>query len=677
MLAVLIKLAYLFRIVICYINVLTLLVKCLIFTLTNLCLKDNSLARFSLMILKLDRKKFLLLLCFPLMACFLAVVSAQEFDEKQVKAAYIVNFLKHITWPNEANKDNYILAVYKEPSYAAFLSRVLKNKKIKNKAIVIRDVDKIDDLKNADSVYIPQRFSEQIHKIANALRGTNTLLISDNSLNKHDVMINLIQQEQSAVISFEVNKSNIIYEKLRMSADLLLLGGTELDIATLYRETEVAMQKSRLQSIGLQESLLKQQQQLANTKRSLKNLNREFEQAAQKQKAELSQIKADVTIKQQQLEQQRLTLETVTQQSKQTEQELLKQQLILAEESVKNERILATVEENKKVLQQQESELAQHRAQLKSQGDELTTKQQIISNQQTYLLVTTGLTTIAILATMLIIFFFNKNKKTTKRLTLTLANLNKTQEQLVQSEKMASLGRLVAGVAHEINTPLSIAITANSLVLDDTHEVKKKISAATLSKAHMDKYLAKSEQSLVMSENALERVKQLLVNFKLVSADQIVSDERELDIAKYINEVMTTLSVEMKKHKISYQFEGPDSVSIITIPGVFAQVLSNLVMNSIIHGFDQMDSGNITIVLTQAADNSIEINYYDDGKGMDEHTLENIFEPFFTTKRGEGSTGLGMNIVYNLVNQQLKGSIKVNTEQGVGTFITLAMPDTV
>lgn len=589
----------------------------------------------------------------------------------------MVNFFKHITWPNERNKNNYHLAIYKESDYFNFLSTALKNKKIKNKTILVSYANNVDELKRADSVYIPQQFNDDLHKIASALRGTNTLIISDNSQNKHDVMINLMHQDNSTVISFEVNKSNIIYEKLSMSADLLLLGGSELDIATLYRETEMAMQKTREISIELQNNLTKQQQQLTISKQALNRLNSELSQkanAAELQKSELIQLKLNVTKKQQQLEQQRLTLEQVTEQSTKTESELISQQIKLAEKSAQNQAILATVEQNKKVLTIQKGELAQHRALLKDQSDDLMSKKQIISNQRTYLFLTTVVTTMAILGTLLIIFFFNKNKKTTKKLTKTLAHLNEAQEQLVQSEKMASLGRLVAGVAHEINTPLSIAITANSLVLDDTLEIKDKIEGASLSKNRMDEHIDKTEQSLIMSEKALERVKDLLRNFKLVAADQIVSEHREINLAKYSDEVMSTLSVEMKKRNITYKRNGLDKVLITTIPGVFSQVLSNLVMNSLVHGFDDVRAGGITITILETAKQNVEISYRDTGKGMDEQTLENIFEPFFTTKRGSGSTGLGMNIVYNLVNQQLKGLIKVTSEEGVGTSITITLP---
>jgi signal transduction histidine kinase len=262
-------------------------------------------------------------------------------------------------------------------------------------------------------------------------------------------------------------------------------------------------------------------------------------------------------------------------------------------------------------------------------------------------------------------------------LTKTLTYLNNTQEQLVQSEKMASLGRLVAGVAHEINTPLSIAITANSLVLDDTLEIKDKIEGASLSKKRMDQHITISEQSLVMSEGALQRVKHLLTNFKMVAADQIISEQRTINLAEYINDVMSTLSIEMKKKNINYQFIGSDNLEVITLPGVFSQVLTNLVINSIVHGFDERQEGSITIDITASANQGVEIHYKDDGRGMDAYTLANIFEPFFTTKRGKGSTGLGMNIVYNIVNQQLKGTITVASEQGVGTITTLVLPNTV
>ena len=624
---------------------------------------------------------------FCLFVSVFTLAQEQQFDAKHIKAAYLVNFIKHIDWPDEKSKKSYQLAIYKDQEFYQFLSTILKQKKIKGKNLVVRYADSAAQLKQADSIYIAKQFNKSIPQLANAVRGSKTLVITDSSDNKHDVMINLIQDEQSGVISFEVNKSNIIYEQLVISADLLLLGGTELDIATLYRETEMAMQKTRQQSSALKENLEKQQQmlkqslqQLKLSKAALLKLNEELQAsviAANKQKDELAQLKVSVTQKQTLLGQQKQALQLISNQSKQTEEELATQQELLAQKSSKNVQILATVNQNKQVLAKQQQELAEHREQLKQQTSELTDKQQTITDQQGYILVTTVLITITLIVAFLLVFFFIKNKKMTNKLSATVANLNDTQEQLVQSEKMASLGRLVAGVAHEINTPLSIAITANSLVLDDTNEIVEKIASASLSKGRMNKYIEKSMQSLSMSEKALERVKDLLTNFKLVAADQIIVDQREINLAKYIEEVMTTLSVEMKNGNISYQFSGESAVQINTLPGVFAQVLTNLVMNSIIHGFDGKDSGEITINLSLNEQQNAVITYADNGHGMDDDVLENIFEPFFTTKRGEGSTGLGMNIVYNIVNQQLKGEIVVESEQGLGSTMVITLPQTI
>lgn len=626
-------------------------------------------------------------LCSFLIVSFFSLAAEQQFDAKHIKAAYLINFIKHIQWPDEANKEQFQLAIYKDVEFHQFLSKVLKQKKIKGLNLNIRYADTIEQLRQADSVYMPELFNESINEIANAIRGSQTLLITDSSDNKHDVMINLIQNEKSNAISFEVNKSNILYEKLVMSADLLLLGGTELDIATLYRETELAMQKTRQQSITLKENLKEQkgmlsvfEQQLKLSKSELMRLNKEQRKsaiAASKQKIELAQLKVSVENKQTSLLAQKQALKLTLQQSQQIKEKLAARQQLLAQKSLQNEQILVKVNQNEQVLEKQKKELADHREQLKQQDNELTNKQQTIVDQKAYIFVTTVLTTITLIASLLLIFLFFKNKKTTKKLSTTIENLNDTQEQLVQSEKMASLGRLVAGVAHEINTPLSIAITANSLVLDDTAEITEKIATASLSKGRMNNYIEKSMQSLNMSEKALERVKNLLTNFKLVAADQIVVDQREIDLAKYIDEVMTTLSVEMKNCEINYEFSGDSGVLITTVPGIFAQVLTNLVMNSIIHAFDETRHGDIKINLAVNDDKSAVITYSDNGKGMDNHVLENIFEPFFTTKRGEGSTGLGMNIVYNIINQQLKGDITVESEEGKGTTMVVTLPNTI
>ena len=614
------------------------------------------------------------------------VAVAQQLDSNRIKAAYIINFIKHISWPNEKNKKSYRIALYKDQKFYQFLSRSLTQKTIKGKLVILINAQSINDLKTADVVYIPEKENTKLHKIANALRGHKILLISNNSKKKHDVMINLQQSNTAKTITFEVNKSNVVYEKLKISSELLLLGGTELDIATLYRETELAMQKTRQQDIELRTQLAAQQQQLIKSKKQLLKSKQQLSKSIKEtrvQKIELKNLQQDVLSKQKLLTKQKKKLNSISTLFKKIEQQLKLQQQILAEKERKNQQILQRVAKNKKILVSQNKQLTEHRQQLVLQDQELVDRNQTISLQKAYILITTVLVAIAVFVSLLVVFFFIKNKKTTKQLTKTLAYLESTQEQLIQSEKMASLGGLVAGVAHEINTPLSIAITSNSLVIDDTNEVKQKIADGCLSKSRMSKHIEKIDQSLTMSEKALERVRILLANFKQVAADQVFDDQRTFKLGEYIEEVMMTLSVEMKKHHVDYQFSADDDIEITTLPGAFAQILTNLVNNSIRHGFENKDSGKISIsLITNTPTNSdqdwtVKMIYQDNGSGMSKQVLKNIFEPFFTTKRGKGSTGLGMNIVYNIINQKMKGDIKISSEEGLGSTCEIMLPKSI
>jgi signal transduction histidine kinase len=620
-------------------------------------------------------------------------IIAQQLDGNRIKAAYLINFIKHINWPNEKNKKSYRIAIYKDHYFYLFLVRSLKQKIVKGKPITVINAQSISEMKTADVAYIPSKENNKLHQITNALRGHEILLISNNSKEKHDVMINLKQHPLESIISFEVNKSNIVYEKLKMSSELLLLGGTELDIANLYRETELAMQKTRQQDIELKSKLLQQQQQLQRSNKLLKKSKHQLEQSklqlaksikeTQTQQLALKKLQQDAIKKQKLLIDQENKLTNISTLFKVTEQKLKQQQQELAEKEQKNQQILQHVAENKQILINQNKQLEEHKKQLAQQDKELIERNQTINYQQKYLLITTVLVTIALLVSLLLVFLFIKNKKTNRELNKTLASLENTQEQLIQSEKMASLGSLVAGVAHEINTPLSIAITSNSLVMDDTNEVKQKIAEGSLSKARMAKHINKVEQSLTMSEKALERVRILLANFKQVAADQVFDDQRTFKLGQYIEEVMMTLSVEMNKHHIEYHLSAETDIEITALPGAFAQILTNLVNNSIHHGFENRESGNISILLLvndkddNQQDWAVKIIYQDNGVGMNEQVLKNIYEPFFTTKRGKGSTGLGMNIVYNIVHQKMKGDIKISSEEGVGSTFEITLPKSI
>lgn len=253
------------------------------------------------------------------------------------------------------------------------------------------------------------------------------------------------------------------------------------------------------------------------------------------------------------------------------------------------------------------------------------------------------------------------------------AKLKETQKQLIESEKMASLGELVAGVAHEINTPVGVGVTAASCLADEAKAISEKYEAGKMTKSEFLGFLETSQQSSEMILSNLVRATELVKSFKQVAVDQTAEDHRSFSIALYIEEVLTTLHPVLKKTSHNISIKGSRSIMVDSYPGVYSQIITNLVMNSIIHAFDVGTDGSILIEVFQDETHTTLV-YSDNGRGLDEDSLAKLFDPFYTTKRGSGGTGLGMHVVYNLVTQKLKGSITCESKLNKGIKVTLIVP---
>jgi signal transduction histidine kinase len=601
---------------------------------------------------------------------------AQQLDSDQIKSAYLFNFIKHVQWPDEDNKNSFVVAIYQNQTVFEQVSKTLNNRLVKNKPISVVLVENIQECKDADLVFVTVNPDTDIFTIATDLRQTNTLLVTDNSLDKHNIMINLVFNSESQAITFEVNKSNIVFEQLSMSSELLLLGGTEIDVATLYRETEMAMQKMRQREVNLKFELDKQNDLIKVTTSRLNNLNtalQKREQIAEQRQVELIALKKDIDRQLLSIKVKEEQLKDVLFQLSTAKSELEDKQKATEKKEKENKEMANRIVANKNILEQQQSQIGQQELQLIKKNEQLAEGKERINQQRSYITFLGILITTAILFSALVVWLFIKNRKTTRKLSQTLTNLKSMQDQLVQSEKLASLGKLTAGVAHEINTPLGIALTSTSSSLESTKAIQESFKQNSLTKSAMSKYFQSIEQSADLNMSSLNRVIELLSNFKQVAADQVVGEIREINCTDYINEIMQTLSAELKRCRVTYHYHGDADICITTIPGAVAQVLTNLVTNSLIHGFENKNSGNISIETT-IEDESITITYTDDGQGMEQEVLQNIFEPFFTTKRNSGGTGLGMNIVYNIVNQKLNGSITIDSEQGQGARFIITLP---
>jgi signal transduction histidine kinase/ligand-binding sensor domain-containing protein len=254
----------------------------------------------------------------------------------------------------------------------------------------------------------------------------------------------------------------------------------------------------------------------------------------------------------------------------------------------------------------------------------------------------------------------------------TLDRLKETQEQLIQSEKLAALGGLVAGVAHEINTPVGICVTAASNLAEETKAMADKFKANKISRAEFKDYLSTANKSAQLILANMERTASMIQSFKMVSADQTTGQKRRVVLRSYMEDIIRSLYPKLKGRRISINLDVDPNLEIESYPGAVSQIFTNLILNSLTHGFENMEKGEIS-VQTSLNDGILNIIYTDTGHGISEENLNKIFEPFFTTNKKVG-TGLGLHIVYNLVTQKLNGSISCESKPGEGAEFRIVLP---
>lgn len=277
---------------------------------------------------------------------------------------------------------------------------------------------------------------------------------------------------------------------------------------------------------------------------------------------------------------------------------------------------------------------------------------------------------IILLIAGMVIWRTSQLRLTNKKLSSALKELQDTQQQLILSEKMAALGGLVAGIAHEVNTPIGVGVTAVSYLKQKTEDFNILYNSNQLKKSDLEKFMNTSTEATHMIFTNLQRASNLIQSFKKIAVDQTSEDKRIFNVKEYMNEIILSLKPALKKtnHKISIKCD--NSLSINSYPGALSQIISNFILNSIIHAYDEGECGNIYICF-ESHDNMISFKYSDDGKGINKKNLNKIFDPYFTTKMGTGGSGLGLNIVYNIVVKELKGAITCKSEVGRGTEFTI------
>ncbi|WP_375055144.1 sensor histidine kinase [Zobellella sp. DQSA1] len=254
-----------------------------------------------------------------------------------------------------------------------------------------------------------------------------------------------------------------------------------------------------------------------------------------------------------------------------------------------------------------------------------------------------------------------------------LANLKEAQNLLIQSEKLAALGSLVAGIAHEINTPIGNSMTVLTALTLKQQEMAAAIAAGRLKRSTLDGFMAELQEGLQIAESSLAMAIRQIGSFKQVAVDQTSMQHRRFDLKEVIDEVVYTFRPRTKKSSYHIEVAVPPDIIMTSYPGPIGQIIVNAISNAFVHGFEGRDSGCIRISARQE-NGRVAISVTDDGQGMETEALNKAFDPFYTTKMGQGGSGLGLHIVFNLVKNVLKGSVVVESGSKAGTTLRFTIP---
>ena len=255
------------------------------------------------------------------------------------------------------------------------------------------------------------------------------------------------------------------------------------------------------------------------------------------------------------------------------------------------------------------------------------------------------------------------------------AQLQVALDSLVQAEKLASLGGLVAGVAHEINTPIGVSLSAASHLVDQVDSFARLVERQQVRKTDLQTFVSGTREAAGIILNNMERAAGLVRSFKQVAADQTSESRRTFDLKQTVGEILFNLGPSFKHSAIELSSHVAEEITMDSYPGALAQIVSNLVLNAMVHGFQEGEAGIIQVTADLLPSHqAVQLRVQDDGRGIPADVLGRVFDPFFTTRRNQGGTGLGLHIVYNLVRNTLGGTISVNSTHGQGTGVVIQIP---
>lgn len=264
-----------------------------------------------------------------------------------------------------------------------------------------------------------------------------------------------------------------------------------------------------------------------------------------------------------------------------------------------------------------------------------------------------------------------------ERSEIALAELRATQAHLIQAEKLAALGQLVTGVAHEINTPIGLALTTSTAFDHHLGQLRCSVASGQISRSRLTRCVEQLSEGTRLIFSNLTRAADLVDSFKQVAVDQATEERRSFDVRDWLVELMSTLGPLLRRKGHEVRLACADGIVLDSYPGPLAQVISNLAFNSVLHAYPDGRTGTLAIDVVRLGEERIRIVFRDNGIGIAKINIHKIFEPFFTTRRDKGSVGLGLHIAFNIVTSTLKGQIGFCSEENVGTEFIIDLPNTI
>jgi len=648
----------------------------------------------------------------------------QDLISPLIKTGLIHKFAQHIEWPQEEEIDTFRIGIYGEDPGLMSNIYLLESFILKGKPVSIKKFAQLDEISGIHLLYSTRDKNTEIQGITDRIDGNHILMVSDRARNQNLIMINFLQLVEGKP-DFEINKKNITKAGLNITPDLLLLGGSEIDVAGIFKQSQQALQRFKNQFDELSESFNKKSKQIESLNQEILNRNQEIEEQSKEIEIQRELYEEQVSrhnLLQEEMNAQEEQLSNVLEEVEVKQQTLdSKIKLIKSQEDEINQQ-RAEIENRNSILKEQENEIKKQEKKIEDQLSQLSNFANRVARQRTFLYIIV-VVCFLIVCLVFVIYRSYKVKKSAnqeieaknrelqlshqeiqhaneeviatnealeaqkRELELTLNNLKTTQSQLIDSEKMASVGVLTAGIAHELNNPINfVSGNVNPLRRDikEIFALLSKYDELIADKRFSKEFGEIEDMKTSMDYNFLiKEITKLLEGIKEGAnrSSQIVKGLRSFsrldeekcqlyDIHEGIESSLILLHNKIK-NRISIHKHYGDFNEVECFPSKLNQVVMNILTNSI----QAIEGDGDIYIQTTSSDTGIKIFIKDNGKGMSPEVKKHIFEPFYTTKDVGKGTGLGLSISFGIIEQH-QGHIDVISEPGKGSEFIISLPKT-